>query len=88
MINDNCLECQDPWYFNPKIPLPACNNLTHVLGSYDKGPAKFGWDGTLWDRQYISEKGLSTIIRDGKKCLSPCSKVSYKVEQSFNKKEE
>ena len=71
---------------DPELSLPACTNITHILGSYDKGPARFGWDSKLWDRQYMSEKGLSTIQRDGKKCLSPCSKVLFKVKQSYNEK--
>ena len=76
------LECQDPWYYKPELSLPACTNITHILGSYDKGPARFGWDSKLWDRQYMSEKGLSTIQRDGEKCLS----LLFKVKQSYNEK--
>ena len=81
-------ECQDPWYYNPTLSLPACTNITHILGSYDRGPAKLGWDDKLWDRQYMSEKELSSISRYGKKCLSPCSKVSFKAELSFKEKNE
>ena len=31
--------CQDPWHYNPEIELPACTNITEILGSYNQGPA-------------------------------------------------
>lgn len=75
--------CQDPWHYNPKIKLPACTNVTEILGSYNQPPAAIGWDGQFWDRQYMAEKEVSAIERDGMMCKSPCDQILYDTEPSY-----
>ena len=78
--------CQDPWNVNPKVPLPVCTNVTYILASYGRGPAKesYGkWDQEFWDRHYMAEMELAGKIRDGMRCKTPCSQTYYSVKHSF-----
>ena len=78
--------CQDPWHVNPKVPLPPCTNVTYIRASYDRGPAREsygGWDMQFWDRQYMAERELADLSRDGKRCMSPCSQTYYNLEPSY-----
>ena len=78
--------CQDPWNVNYKVPLPACTNMTYIRASYNEGPARFsfaGWDGEFWDRHYMAERELSELVRNGKRCKTPCSQTYYSVKHSF-----
>ena len=80
------LGCQDPWFVNPKVPLPTCTNVTYIRASYTRGPASDsygGWDGEFWDRHYMAERELAGLNRNGKKCKTPCSQTYYKVEASY-----
>merc|ERR1719483_1351516 len=47
--------CQDPWFVNP-VSLPICTNVTHILGSYNIGPAASGKDSQFWDRPYMAQR--------------------------------
>ena len=78
--------CQDPWHYNPKIELPACTNISVIRGSYNQGPAAFGWDERFWDKQYMAEKEISAIERDGMICKSPCDQVLFDSEPSYTTK--
>ena len=76
--------CQDPWHVNPKVPLPACTNITYIRGSYSRGPTANntgGWDYQFWDRPYMHEKELAEISRNGKRCLRPCTQTYYKLDK-------
>ena len=75
--------CQDPWYFKHMIPLQACTNITKILGSYNQGPAAFGWDGQFWDREYMGERELASIERNGLKCSVPCQETEYHLEAEY-----
>ena len=72
--------CQDPWHVNPKVPLPACTNITFIRGSYSKGPMAGKWDDQFWDRPYMGEKELAELSRNGKRCKRPCTQTYYKVD--------
>ena len=76
--------CQDPWHVNPKVSLPVCTNVTYILASYKLGPAREsygGWDNDFWDRQYMPERQLSDMTRNGKRCKSPCTQTVYKLDK-------
>ena len=75
--------CQDPWNYKDTVPLPACTNITEILGSYNHGPAAFGWDGQFWDRQYMGERELASIERNGMKCSVPCQETEYRLEAGY-----
>ena len=75
--------CQDPWNVNPKVPLRVCTNVTEIKLSYRQGPPELidelQWDGQFWDRPYMSERELSKLTRDGKRCKTPCTQAIYDV---------
>ena len=80
--------CQDPWFYKPDVPLPACDNITKILGSYARGPDNQGWDGQFWDRPYMAERELAGIERNNIKCSPPCKQTYYEREITFTKKQE
>ena len=53
------------------------------MGSYNQGPAAFGLDEEFWDRQYMAEREVSAIERDGMMCKSPCGELFYHPEPSY-----
>ena len=78
--------CQDPWHYNPEVKLPACTNISIIRGSYNEGPAAFGWDDRFWDYPYMAEKEISALERDGMICKSPCDQVLFDSEPSYTTK--
>ena len=76
---------------NPKVPLPPCTNVTYIRASYSRGPESEsygGWDQQFWDRQYMPERELADLNRNGKRCMSPCSQIYYNVEASYLPKDQ
>ena len=45
--------CQDPWYVNSENPLPVCDNITKILGSYDRGRRQ-NFAGNLQERIFVT----------------------------------
>ena len=68
------LGCQDPWNVNPRVPLPACTNVTYIRASYGDP------EDDLLHRHAMSKKELVEIPKNGKKCMTPCSQVKYNVK--------
>ena len=64
--------------------------MTHLAASYNQGPAgdSYGWDQEFWDRHYKAERMLSELVRNGKRCKTPCSQTYYSVKHSFATKDE
>ena len=64
--------------------------MTLIRASYNEGPARdsYGWDQEFWDRHYMAERELSELVRNGKKCNTPCSQTYYGVKHSFATKYE
>ena len=56
-------------------------------GSYNRGPAAFGWDGKMWDREYMFERELADLQRDGMRCKKPCNDMKIIAEPSYLKKQ-
>ena len=65
-----------------EVSLPICTNITHILGSYNEGPAASGWDGRFWDRPYMAQRELTELVRDDLSCPSPCHTVNYQADLS------
>ena len=55
-------------------------------GSYNRGPASFGWDQAFWDRRYMSARGLANEKRGGMMCKVPCTKVTILTDPSYLEK--
>ena len=41
------------------LKIQVKKSLYCCRGSYDRGPAAYGWDRQFWDRRYMSERELS-----------------------------
>ena len=76
--------CQDPWNVNSRVPLRICTNVTEIMMSYRQGPYELiknvEWDKEFWDRPWMFERELEELMRDGKRCKTPCSRTHFDVK--------
>ena len=76
--------CQDPWHVNPKVPLPACTNVSEIAASYSQGPTEMNsWDNQFWERPYMTERDLAVMEREGRVCKTPCYQTYFNLEPSY-----
>ena len=69
---------------NPKVPLPACTNVSEIAASYNQGPAEMNsWDKQFWDRPYMPERELAVMERNGRVCKTPCFQTYFNLEPSY-----
>ena len=77
--------CQDPWNVNPKVPLRICTNISEIRRSYRQGQyvmiKEVEWDQVFWDRPWMFERQVTELIRDGKRCKTPCSQTHFDVKR-------